>query len=148
MLNVLNGFFHSDFVNDMEKIKFENEVLNKKINIKKFTFGIEENYDYILSKTKKLEFEHCTFKNDFNFLASKTYHFNNCDFENELTISNCQTFENESLFFDCEFKKDVKIKSEIIDIELFENCRIEKFGAYYCTFNKKLLMILCQSVKE
>ena len=139
MLKLLNGFFHSDFVNDMEKIEFENGVLNKKINIKKFIFGIEENYGYILSKIEKLEFEECIFNTHFNFIENKKYHFNNCDFENELTISNCQTFKNKSLFFNCDFTKKIKINSVIINIELFENCRVESLVAMDCMFNKKII---------
>ena len=99
----------------------------------------EDDYFFILKKLQKIEFINCIFYDDFNFIENKTYHFNSCIFENDLTISNCQTFENESLFFDCEFTKNIKIKSQIINVELFQNCRIESLNVYNCTFNKKIV---------
>ncbi|MFX4284085.1 pentapeptide repeat-containing protein [Aliarcobacter butzleri] len=137
-LNVLNDFFKGTFFDDSEERIFK-KILNKKIVIKEFVFDDCQDYAYILSKIEKVEFEKCTFNNDFNFIENKTYHFKSCNFENELTISNCQTFENESLFFDCEFKKEIKIESESINVELFQNCRIEILNAYNCAFNKKII---------
>lgn len=138
-LDFFRNYLKDNQTTEIRKKGFEKTLvkMNEKIVIKKFIFN---NYDYscILSKIEKLEFEECTFYNDFNFIENKTYYFNNCIFENDLTISNCQTFENESLFFDCEFKI-VKINSETINIELFDNCRIEILNAYHCTFNKKII---------
>ncbi|MDN5090908.1 pentapeptide repeat-containing protein [Aliarcobacter butzleri] len=145
-LNVLNDFFKGTFFDDSEERIFK-KILNKKIVIKEFVFDDCQDYAYILSKIEKVEFEKCTFNNDFNFIENKTYHFKSCNFENELTISNCQTFENESLFFDCEFKKVVNIKSVTINIELFKNCRIEILNAYNCTFNKKIINDIWEKCK-
>ncbi|WP_323588562.1 pentapeptide repeat-containing protein [Aliarcobacter butzleri] len=145
-LNVLNDFFKGTFFDDSEERIFK-KILNKKIVIKEFVFDDCQDYAYILSKIEKVEFEKCTFNNDFNFIENKTYYFKSCNFENELTISNCQTFENESLFFDCEFKKVVNIKSVTINIELFKNCRIEILNAYNCTFNKKIINDIWEKCK-
>ncbi|MCT7587842.1 pentapeptide repeat-containing protein [Aliarcobacter butzleri] len=145
-LNVLNDFFKGTFFDDSEERIFK-KILNKKIVIKEFVFDDCQDYAYILSKIEKVEFEKCTFNNDFNFIENKTYHFKSCNFENELTISNCQTFENESLFFDCEFKKVVKIESESINVELFQNCRIEILNAYNCIFNKKIINDIWEKCK-
>ncbi|MFW2566421.1 pentapeptide repeat-containing protein [Aliarcobacter butzleri] len=145
-LNVLNDFFKGTFFDDSEERIFK-KILNKKIVIKEFVFDDCQDYAYILSKIEKVEFEKCTFNNDFNFIENKTYHFKSCNFENELTISNCRTFENESLFFDCEFKKVVNIKSVTINIELFKNCRIEILNAYNCTFNKKIINDIWEKCK-
>ncbi|MDN5082711.1 pentapeptide repeat-containing protein [Aliarcobacter butzleri] len=145
-LNVLNDFFKGTFFDDSEERIFK-KILNKKIVIKEFVFDDCQDYAYILSKIEKVEFEKCTFNNDFNFIENKTYHFKSCNFENELTISNCQTFENESLFFDCEFKKVVNIKSVTINIELFKNCRIEILNAYNCIFNKKIINDIWEKCK-
>ncbi|MDN5110835.1 pentapeptide repeat-containing protein [Aliarcobacter butzleri] len=145
-LNVLNDFFKGTFFDDSEERIFK-KILNKKIVIKEFVFDDCQDYAYILSKIEKVEFEKCTFNNDFNFIENKIYHFKSCNFENELTISNCQTFENESLFFDCEFKKVVNIKSVTINIELFKNCRIEILNAYNCTFNKKIINDIWEKCK-
>lgn len=138
-LDFFRNYLKDNQTTEIRKKGFEKTLvkMNEKIVIKKFIFN---NYDYscILSKIEKLELEECTFYDDFNFIENKTYHFNNCIFENDLTISNCQTFENESLFFDCEFKR-VKINSETINIELFDNCRIEILNAYHCIFNKKII---------
>lgn len=144
-LNVLNNFFKGTFFDDSEERIFE-EILNKKIVIKEFVFDDCQDYAYILSKIEKLEFEECTFNNDFNFIENKTYHFKSCNFENELTIFNCQIFENESLFFDCEFKR-VKINSETINIELFRNCRIEILNAHNSIFNKEILNDIFEKCK-
>ncbi|MFW3441215.1 pentapeptide repeat-containing protein [Aliarcobacter butzleri] len=145
-LNVLNDFFKGTFFDDSEERIFK-KILNKKIVIKEFVFDDCQDYAYILSKIEKVEFEKCTFNNDFNFIENKTYHFKSCNFENELTISNCQTFENESLFFDCEFKKEIKIESESINVELFQNCRIEILNAYNCIFNKKIINDIWEKCK-
>ncbi|QNK84605.1 pentapeptide repeat-containing protein [Aliarcobacter cryaerophilus] len=144
-LNVLNNFFKGTFFDDSEERIFK-EILNKKIVIKEFVFDDCQDYAYILSKIEKLEFEECTFNNDFNFIENKTYHFKSCNFENELTIFNCQIFENESLFFDCEFKR-VKINSETINIELFRNCRIEILNAHNSIFNKEILNDIFEKCK-
>ncbi|MDX4066766.1 pentapeptide repeat-containing protein [Aliarcobacter skirrowii] len=144
-LNVLNNFFKGTFFDDSEERIFK-EILNKKIVIKEFVFDDCQDYAYILSKIEKLEFEECTFNNDFNFIENKTYHFKSCNFENELTIFNCQIFENESLFFDCEFKR-VKINSETINIELFRNCRIETLNAHNSIFNKEILNDIFEKCK-
>ncbi|PWE23135.1 hypothetical protein DF188_00185 [Aliarcobacter skirrowii] len=144
-LNVLNNFFKGTFFDDSEERIFK-EILNKKIVIKEFVFDDCQDYAYILSKIEKLEFEECTFNNDFNFIENKTYHFKSCNFENELTIFNCQIFENESLFFDCEFKS-VKINSETINIELFRNCRIEILNAHNSIFNKEILNDIFEKCK-
>ncbi|MFY4805794.1 pentapeptide repeat-containing protein [Aliarcobacter butzleri] len=145
-LNVLNDFFKGTSFDDSEERIFK-KILNKKIVIKKFVFDDCQDYAYIFSKIEKVEFEKCTFNNDFNFIENKTYHFKSCNFENELTISNCQTFENESLFFDCEFKKEIKIESESINVELFQNCRIEILNAYNCIFNKKIINDIWEKCK-
>ncbi|MDX4070654.1 pentapeptide repeat-containing protein [Aliarcobacter skirrowii] len=144
-LNVLNNFFKGTFFDDSEERIFK-EILNKKIVIKEFVFDDCQDYAYILSKIEKVEFEECTFNNDFNFIENKTYHFKSCNFENELTIFNCQIFENESLFFDCEFKR-VKINSETINIELFRNCRIEILNAHNSIFNKEILNDIFEKCK-
>ncbi|MCR1815974.1 pentapeptide repeat-containing protein [Aliarcobacter butzleri] len=141
-LNVLNDFFKGTFFDDSEERIFK-KILNKKIAIKEFIFDDCEDYAYIISKIEKVEFEKCTFNNDFNFIENKTYHFNSCNFENELTVSNCQPFENKSLFFDCEFKKEIIMKLQIFDILLFMRCRIKSLKAYNCTYIKTFLENTC-----
>ncbi len=114
---------------------FDFELKNKIIQFNGVTFTKENNF--ILDKLYKIKFfDNCVFEFDFKINSEKTYYFEKCIFNSKLIIKNCNTFDENALFDNCDINK-IEINDEEINSKLFDFCKINELNALRVIFKKE-----------